>query len=379
MSVNLKPLLIFAGLLALAGLAFWGWQRFTPITQKAALRVESNTTAEVVLGDENLGATPVYLSDLDAGEFTLKMTAGEQTYQTKIKLLGGTETTLRYNFAPSEVFTSGYVLWFEQTRGAPAVSVTTDPSDAQLKIDGAEKDKTPVFVDDLAPGDHQLRVEKIGFESKELKVRVEEGHLLRVSVKLAINPLAAEPQAVENPLEKVSVYNLLENQTREIIDSETLLRGAVGWVAINGLPKSFPPLNYLLDESGVVYNLQGEAVDIQNLDVGEGEKLEELLVGYLSIDNQGLSEKANAALKSLAAKVLKTPPPVKKVKVLPTGTGWLRVRQEPNLAAAEINKINVGESFPLLEQGEGWVKIKLPDDTEGWVSADFIEVFEEAP
>jgi hypothetical protein len=379
MSLDLKPLLIFVGLLALGASAFWGWQHFAPTVQKATLNVQSNVTAETVLGEENLGATPVYLDDLDAGEFALKMSSGEQTYQTKIKLLGGTETTVRYNFAPNEVFTSGYTLWFEKTRGAPAVSVTSDPTDAQLRIDGTEKDKTPVFVDDLTPGEHTLRIEKAGFEAKELKVRVVDGHLLRVSVKLGINPLVDKPQVVESSLEKVLVYNLIADKNLQIVDQDTLLQGAVNWVAVNGLPKSFPQINYLLDSAGVVYNLKGEAVDVENLGSEDGKKLEELSVGYLNLSEEGLSEKAQAALENLAKKVLKTPPPIKKVRILPTGTGWLRVRSEPSLSAKEITKVNVDESFPLLEEGTGWVKIKLADGNPGWVSSDFVEVFEETP
>ena len=64
----------------------------------------------------------------------------------------------------------------------------------------------------------------------------------------------------------------------------------------------------------------------------------------------------------------------KKIKILPTGTGWLRVRSAPGLSGAEVTKVNVGEEFAMLEESGTWIKIRVDEQTEGWVSSTYIEV-----
>jgi len=59
-----------------------------------------------------------------------------------------------------------------------------------------------------------------------------------------------------------------------------------------------------------------------------------------------------------------------------TPTGWLRVREEPTLNASESGKVNPGEKFPLLEEQEGWYKIKMAT-MEGWISSVYSEKKEE--
>jgi predicted metalloprotease len=64
----------------------------------------------------------------------------------------------------------------------------------------------------------------------------------------------------------------------------------------------------------------------------------------------------------------------KSVVISVTPTGWLRVRSEPNLNAAEIAKIDTGESYALLEEKDGWYKIALKDGKDGWVSSQYATI-----
>ncbi len=61
------------------------------------------------------------------------------------------------------------------------------------------------------------------------------------------------------------------------------------------------------------------------------------------------------------------------VKILETGTGFLRVRKEPTTASAEIGQVKPGEVCELLEEDEetGWYKIKITDELEGWVTNEY--------
>ena len=59
-----------------------------------------------------------------------------------------------------------------------------------------------------------------------------------------------------------------------------------------------------------------------------------------------------------------------KITIKDTPTGWLRVREEPSLNASESGKVNPGESFDLIDEQDGWYKIKI-DGKEGWVSSQY--------
>lgn len=52
-----------------------------------------------------------------------------------------------------------------------------------------------------------------------------------------------------------------------------------------------------------------------------------------------------------------------------TPTGWLRVRKTPS--GSELAKVDVGESFPVIEEVNSWVKIQLEDSSQGWVSSKY--------
>lgn len=65
----------------------------------------------------------------------------------------------------------------------------------------------------------------------------------------------------------------------------------------------------------------------------------------------------------------------KQAKILDTPTGFLRVRDQPSLAGAEIGKVNTGDSFAFLEEQPGWVKIRVPNPpVDGWVSSQYVKI-----
>lgn len=70
-----------------------------------------------------------------------------------------------------------------------------------------------------------------------------------------------------------------------------------------------------------------------------------------------------------------TPKPGAKVFVVvkDTPTGWLRVREEPSVAASESAKVNPGDKFELLEEKSGWQKIEYIAGKFGWVSGQYTE------
>lgn len=61
------------------------------------------------------------------------------------------------------------------------------------------------------------------------------------------------------------------------------------------------------------------------------------------------------------------------VKVLQTPTGFLRVRDKPNLQGREIAQVNPGDTLVLLEEQGGWDRVRLASGTEGFVASSYVE------
>lgn len=61
------------------------------------------------------------------------------------------------------------------------------------------------------------------------------------------------------------------------------------------------------------------------------------------------------------------------VKIKETETGWLNVRESNNGSSKELAKVKPGEQYELIEEKADWIKIKLNDGTNGWVSSKYVE------
>ena len=133
-----------------------------------------------------------------------------------------------------------------------------------------------------------------------------------------------------------------------------------------------PFFELLLSYKGDLYNAEGTPVTTkEDLAAVKADSR----IGYLgrTIDGQGLSKEAKQTLETLLGTVATVG---KQAKILTTPTGWLRVRSEPSLDGTEITRVDTGGTYQVLEEQTGWVKIRVSDTSEGWVSADYIELVE---
>lgn len=61
------------------------------------------------------------------------------------------------------------------------------------------------------------------------------------------------------------------------------------------------------------------------------------------------------------------------VVVKTTPTGFLRVRDKPSLNGKEIARVKPGDVLVLLEEQEDWMRIRTPEEVEGYVSAEYVD------
>lgn len=101
------------------------------------------------------------------------------------------------------------------------------------------------------------------------------------------------------------------------------------------------------------------------------------LKGYQLIVEATLVEEDNIDIKEetdggdnldlIAAPIQKT------VKIRETETGWLRVRESNSSAAKEVDKVNPGATYLLIEETVDWYKIDLGNGKNGWISSSYAE------
>lgn len=71
-----------------------------------------------------------------------------------------------------------------------------------------------------------------------------------------------------------------------------------------------------------------------------------------------------------------TTPPITQtpmVVVKNTPTGFLRVREKPDITSREIGRVTPGDELILLEEVSGWDRVRLQNGTEGYVSKSYVE------
>lgn len=98
-----------------------------------------------------------------------------------------------------------------------------------------------------------------------------------------------------------------------------------------------------------------------------GYKLESII--FLSI-NQDVG--ASPAALPTSPSITPTPTSsVKKVTILTTPTGFLRVRESNSISSVQVALVNPGESYELVSEQENWFQIKLKDGKLGWISSQY--------
>ena len=125
----------------------------------------------------------------------------------------------------------------------------------------------------------------------------------------------------------------------------------------------YQPLNQLA---------MGRIIDVANFNYPAGEK----------IDVLPTSSEAKASVEELDATSLDGKQGTSTVeavvesfiRIRPTPTGWLAVRDGPGKNFKKISQVLPGEKYTLLQTAKEWAKIKVSSTTEGWVSLVYIIV-----
>lgn len=62
------------------------------------------------------------------------------------------------------------------------------------------------------------------------------------------------------------------------------------------------------------------------------------------------------------------------IQISDTETGYLNVRSNPGIGGEVVTKVSPGQRFQVLERQNGWIKIKVDDQTSGWISGKYSKI-----
>lgn len=176
--------------------------------KEGELRVDSDPEATVFLDDKNIGKTP-YRDKVSVGDYTIKLvpdstTTQLTTWEGKVTIGQNLLTYVNANISDSDLTTAVDVIWLEKiTSKGSELSLTTSPDGATLLVDDVVKGVTPLSLQDITPGDHNVNITNTGFVARSLKIKTTAGYRLIANFKLALSPGGTVPTA--SPTASVTV------------------------------------------------------------------------------------------------------------------------------------------------------------------------------
>jgi hypothetical protein len=258
------------------------------------------------------------------------------------------------------------------TKPFSAVRITAIPK-ATVFIDGKEKGKTPCCNENIAAGEHDIRLvaDTSTFSSWQAKVK------FSPQIMTVINRILG-PSDILSSGETIIMEPLSDRKNSELAivsnpDSAT--------VVIDNQDAGLTPFaqkNTSVGEHEVKISFPNHSQRVIKIKTKEGYRLvinvqlAQILTQEIG-NNTESSQSATSSSTQEAVPTVSDRPERPRVKIQETPTGWLRVRTGPNVSGSEIGKVYPGEYYAYLDEQAGWVKIQFSKEQEGWVSVQYVE------
>lgn len=157
-----------------------------------ALQISSTPKGTVFLNGTQVGITPYFDDEIEAGEYTVKLVPEATqddlvSWEGKVQVTSNILTVINRELASDESSSSGEILSLEKIgkKDLSSLSVVSVPDQAVVKINGEPKGFAPVLVEDLTPGDYQVVISAPGYQERTVSAHTVAGYKLTVNVKLA--------------------------------------------------------------------------------------------------------------------------------------------------------------------------------------------------
>jgi hypothetical protein len=224
--------LILLGLALLTVVAFFLIGYFRPKT--TGVIINTNPASLVFVNGEELGRTPVDNKMLEPGEAIIKLIPESfetplTPYETKIDLVPGIQTAIKWDFGETPETSGGEVISYEKIgKGDTALAIISIPDTAQVAIDGQVKGFTPFKTSSITSDKHTITVSFEGFVERVFDVQLREGYKLTVVIDLAKSKEAVQEEIAEEIEEEIA-------EEKEIVK---ILSTSVGFLRVRSEPST---------------------------------------------------------------------------------------------------------------------------------------------
>lgn len=237
-------------------------KQFFGVIAKSGISITTIPDGAVVLLDgSEVGKTPYENKNLDVKDYLVKLQKDNNSWEGKVTLIDGSLIVINRELSSDAASSSGEVLSLEKGKG---INIISNPSEADVEVDGKAYDKTPIGIDILS-GEHTIVISHANYFKRSIKATLPDQYSLTITTDLALS---------------------------------------------------------------------------------------------------------EADLTIVAAPVITTTP---MVVVKKTPTGFLRVRDKASLLGKEVAQVKVGEALILVEELGSWDRVRLSNNTEGFVSSVYVE------
>lgn len=258
------------------------------------------------------------------------------------------------------------------------LQVVASGSEADIYLDGKKIGQTPYENEKLHPGEYviELKPKSSQFKSWNKKIILTQGAMTTVERSfskdgkydggllvylLPIDDKMASVEVLTNP-DNCSFYFNKESKGKTPFTVQNVIAGNQEVIVKKD---GFQDRIYKIDTvSGYKSVLDFDMIP----EVALPTKTPEKVLG----DEASLSAKISLT-PTLSLSPTKTVSSSKLIEIGETGTGWLRVRQEPTTSSSESAKVNQGQKFVPLEEQNGWIKIEYEKGKFGWISSDYVK------
>lgn len=351
---------------------------------KAALSVDvQNGKAAVIINGKDKGETPVYTEELNAKNINVQINGQDSSYTTIIKPSAGTLAVIKRELGVGRAFESGLNIWFTKGSGDEStVSVVSpDTKEVSVIVDGVEMGKTPMkfSTKDLLKqndeGKYVITFKKDRYQDQEVEVKVKPGYELNIRSDMFLKPISNDVLSLNGFDEGIRFIGFKGLTDAAFADRKMWAKAASYWISSHGSitfdGNKIEKFNYFVSDDGKLYNSEANEISSEDLKVETGN-----VVMYLgpSIDSN-ISDSAKTSVEAATGKVVASSGSGinGKIKIKPTGIGYLKVRSSASTSSTQLGKVDEGAIFDVIEAKSGWYKIAYEAGKEGWVSGTYAE------
>lgn len=171
----------------------------------AAVSLNAYPRSTVYIDGREAGTTSYRNDSISAGEVSFKLTPEatfSASWERKLILNPKTETVINWEFNQNPDFEAGEILYLEKTslKNKAGLVVSGVPDSCTVTVDGQMRGFTPLNLEDVGEGEHNISVSLPGYKKKEVNAKAVNGYRLVVEVKLARELVVEEIVSGEDPI-----------------------------------------------------------------------------------------------------------------------------------------------------------------------------------